>query len=452
MKRALSFLSCLLPLAALGALPVLPQRGMVQDFDTIDQILASTPNQLTDTYIIKGLHAINDGLAGKFYYIPGDASTTNSTDSFAWGTGRIKRTYDGVTASRVTVVGGSTNYVGDLSVGSFLQMQNVTAGQLAVFDANKMLTNGTASAFGATTINPTDNFIPYRLNSTTFSNSPIERLSSTAIGVDTINVTTLKANTATVTNLTGGVVQSSAAGLLSNAALTPTFIPYAVAAGLADSPFYRISSTNIGFDGQFTLGPGTTNVLYRNAKALIYTNSGTSGVLFSVVNGAGNHIDIGETASGNTYVDGSNTGAGTFSIIGPSSYGFNLQAGKINPITASTDLSGPNVTTGFWWHDIGLDGQVAVRGFFSGSDQSYMSLRHGGTNGTVTANSVGSGIAGNGKPFLWQIDSTNIFRIDGLSGASTTGLLLYENGTLQRVTVGVADSGGAGFRVLRIPN
>lgn len=38
--------------------------------------------------------------------------------------------------------------------------------------------------------------------------------------------------------------------------------------------------------------------------------------------------------------------------------------------------------------------------------------------------------------------------------ASETGLLVYDvdNATLERVTVGAADSGGAGFKVLRIPN
>lgn len=38
--------------------------------------------------------------------------------------------------------------------------------------------------------------------------------------------------------------------------------------------------------------------------------------------------------------------------------------------------------------------------------------------------------------------------------AGQTGLLLWDvdNGTVERVSVGAADSGGTGFKVLRIPN
>lgn len=49
-------------------------------------------------------------------------------------------------------------------------------------------------------------------------------------------------------------------------------------------------------------------------------------------------------------------------------------------------------------------------------------------------------------------------RFDGGGGATpsagNTGMMLWDvdNNTLERVTVGVADSGGAGFKVLRIPN
>lgn len=51
-----------------------------------------------------------------------------------------------------------------------------------------------------------------------------------------------------------------------------------------------------------------------------------------------------------------------------------------------------------------------------------------------------------------------VARFDGGGGASpsagNTGLMLWDvdNGTLERVTVGAADSGGTGYKVLRIPN
>ena len=45
-------------------------------------------------------------------------------------------------------------------------------------------------------------------------------------------------------------------------------------------------------------------------------------------------------------------------------------------------------------------------------------------------------------------------RVTNTATATQTALMVYDvdNATLERVTVGAADSGGAGFKVLRIPN
>jgi hypothetical protein len=50
--------------------------------------------------------------------------------------------------------------------------------------------------------------------------------------------------------------------------------------------------------------------------------------------------------------------------------------------------------------------------------------------------------------------SVNVGRFDNSATAGHTRLLVWDvdNGALERVSVGVADSGGAGFKVLRIPN
>lgn len=47
-----------------------------------------------------------------------------------------------------------------------------------------------------------------------------------------------------------------------------------------------------------------------------------------------------------------------------------------------------------------------------------------------------------------------VLRVDNSSTAGNTRMFVYDvdNATLERVTVGIADSGGAGFKVLRIPN
>jgi hypothetical protein len=49
---------------------------------------------------------------------------------------------------------------------------------------------------------------------------------------------------------------------------------------------------------------------------------------------------------------------------------------------------------------------------------------------------------------------TEKMRVDSTTTAGQTALLLWDvdNNTLERVTVGAADSGGTGFKVLRIPN
>ena len=54
----------------------------------------------------------------------------------------------------------------------------------------------------------------------------------------------------------------------------------------------------------------------------------------------------------------------------------------------------------------------------------------------------------------YGLNVTNAFRTDWSATATHTRMLVYDvdNATLERVTVGAADTGGSGFKVLRIPN
>lgn len=73
------------------------------------------------------------------------------------------------------------------------------------------------------------------------------------------------------------------------------------------------------------------------------------------------------------------------------------------------------------------------------------------SNGADTRlNSAGGG----GGVVRIAIANTDKLKIDETATAGQTALLLWDvdNATLERVTVGAADSGGAGFKVLRIPN
>lgn len=61
----------------------------------------------------------------------------------------------------------------------------------------------------------------------------------------------------------------------------------------------------------------------------------------------------------------------------------------------------------------------------------------------------------NGKAVKFRDNAGVInLQVDSNSTAGNTRLLIWDvdNGTLERVTVGAADSGGSGFKVLRIPN
>jgi hypothetical protein len=53
-----------------------------------------------------------------------------------------------------------------------------------------------------------------------------------------------------------------------------------------------------------------------------------------------------------------------------------------------------------------------------------------------------------------EVDGTEVVRFDQTATAGDTALVLYDvdSGSVQRVTVGGANSGGAGFKLLRIPN
>ena len=57
-------------------------------------------------------------------------------------------------------------------------------------------------------------------------------------------------------------------------------------------------------------------------------------------------------------------------------------------------------------------------------------------------------------PIVFRPNTAERLRVDNTATAGNTALLLYDvdNGTMERVTVGAADSAGTGFKVLRIPN
>lgn len=79
------------------------------------------------------------------------------------------------------------------------------------------------------------------------------------------------------------------------------------------------------------------------------------------------------------------------------------------------------------------------------------------TSPTLLPNISGSettGWGGAANTLSGIIAGAEAVRIDGSTTATQTRFMLYDvdNAALERVTVGIADSGGLGFKLLRIPN
>jgi len=86
-----------------------------------------------------------------------------------------------------------------------------------------------------------------------------------------------------------------------------------------------------------------------------------------------------------------------------------------------------------------------------------LTVRYGGTDGTVfdTQDAGGGVLFGSYTSHLDIVfNSVTTLQVDRDATAGNTRLLIYDvdNGTFERVSVGAADSGGAGFKLLRIPN
>lgn len=244
---------------------------------------------------------------------------------------------------------------------------------------------------------------------------------------------------------------SSAGGLTINA--TDTYLPARLnATTFTNSPAYTVGATNLALDGQFYLGPGTTSVI-QHASSLIFTNSatGASDGGFEAINGNGQRALF--TSSGNLAIV---RGEGGVSIYDSITAGNELRwfGNRLWNIQANTILGGDFNSNPHFPFGIVNQNTNRVVGYFdtTATNTSYGVLYHGGTNDFFHISSIGGGIAGTAKPLLVTIGGTNVFQCDTNSAASTTGLLIYENGTAQRVSIGANDSGGAGFRVLRIPN
>lgn len=233
---------------------------------------------------------------------------------------------------------------------------------------------------------------------------------------------------------------------------------------------------------QIVWGPGTTNALFRNGTSLVYQNGyvgGTTNEIFALRNGTTNRYVF----MSDFPASGAN-GLNIYGQNGVNSVTFGTKLDGIDAhvtadtggavwISPSRQSSGSYafVTTGFVpdtdgknigtitnpWGDSSQTGTHYIYGHRSGTgytNYSRVEFSHTGTNGLANINSSSANDAGSPRAINFQIGGTNQVRIDSSASAGQTRFWLYDedNGTMERVTVGAADSGGAGFKLLRIPN
>ena len=101
---------------------------------------------------------------------------------------------------------------------------------------------------------------------------------------------------------------------------------------------------------------------------------------------------------------------------------------------------------------LGADGLVGTPQYSFTNDPDTGMFRPGANSLNLVTGGT-SRVAVSATDFLVAFGG-NAFLIDGSTTAGDTRMMVYDvdNAALERVTVGAADSGGVGFKVLRIPN
>ena len=175
--------------------------------------------------------------------------------------------------------------------------------------------------------------------------------------------------------------------------------------------------------------------------------SGTSGCRLDTSNVFASGATVTNSGNANNFIMREVSTGGTFDIRYGSDASLRLL--KLNPSDASVawefdgSLVLPNTRALAIRDSVGT-AQNAVT--MSAANNLAFLNRH--ATAAAQYGTTGTGFA----QFL--INSAEKARLDGTAVAGNTALMLYDvdNNTVERVTVGAADSGGAGFKVLRIPN
>jgi hypothetical protein len=283
----------------------------------------------------------------------------------------------------------------------------------------------------------------------------------------------------------GYVLQSTAAGVRSWAAaagglsgLTTGALHYADSAtSLAASPLRRedantieqrngATTQSLRVYNRYTSAADRLYVDYGGGGITVTRSGGGAGVNFSVSNptgsmtiaGSSGDIVFANAAGGNLWQVSSghffpsstgvyDLGSSTNSVRDVYAQGLRADDAVTNAVTDAVKLRHNTSGTPAAGYGTGLLFQ-AESSTTSNQDMARMAASWAdATHATRTAKLTGQLVSNAGAlADRWQFDHG--------SGAATTGFLLYDvdKGALTRVEVGAADSGGSGFRLLRLAN
>jgi len=213
---------------------------------------------------------------------------------------------------------------------------------------------------------------------------------------------------------------------------------------------------------------GTTSGVYFNVTSAGSTAGQTSVALRTALNAgytgsAATHgVNVGNAAVGTGATLNLGNAAQAVANVGGSSIAFGVGAGiTIGWEGRAQGSTGVNIGDYGRANDTAQGSNIGVLGNAGNSTESVGLVNVGvlGTTDTaLPAANVSAGVmaaaAAGGFPVRAYYDDTEVMRIDDSATATHTYLMIYDvdNATLERVTVGAADSGGVGFKVLAIPN
>jgi hypothetical protein len=199
------------------------------------------------------------------------------------------------------------------------------------------------------------------------------------------------------------------------------------------------------------LGTGYTTALpYRQGGAYVYSDA-TGGL--SIITGGNNSIYmvINEAAAPIVEVTANTVVIGTGSSNAAAVLWARRDQNTGTAIEVDNASAGAAASADYFIYNGTASAQFTLYG--SGFTTSGLARQNGARVSNGGAGGVTIDTTAN-QPVYIGVNSAEVARFDANATAGNTRFMIYDvdNGQIERVTVGAADSGGAGFKLLRIPN